>query len=62
MKITLKVNTNDNDRIEVWNSSGCLITILHIDDLFPRKEDRTLRETFYGEKNMAFNLEEAIDG
>ena len=58
MKIILKVNTDDNDRIEVWNSSGCLITILHIDDLFPRGEDKPLRGTLYEKKNMAFNLEE----
>ena len=58
MKIILKVNTNDNDRVEVWNSSGCLIAILHVDDLFPRSKDRSLRETFYERKNMAFNLEE----
>ena len=58
MKITLKVNTNDNDRIEIWNSSECLIAIIHVDDLFPRRADIVLRETLYKEKNMAFNLEE----
>ena len=58
MKIILKVNTNDNDRIEMWNSGGCLIAILHVDDLFPRGDDRTLKEILYEKKNMAFNLEE----
>ena len=61
MKITLKVNTNDNDRIEMWNG-GCLMTIAHIDDLFPRGRDKPLRETLYREYEMKYNLEEAIDG
>ena len=61
MKITLKVNTNDNDRIEMWNG-GCLMTIAHIDDLFLSKTEEEIRNVLYEKGKMICNLEEAIDG
>ena len=63
MKIILKVNADDNDRIEVWNSSGCLIAILHVDDLFLSNTNKYLRENLYREYEMEYKLEEIdIDG
>lgn len=61
MKITLKVNTNDNDRIEMWVGQS-LITVLHVDDLFPTKADRPARDSLYGREEMNYKLEEDIDG
>jgi len=61
MKITLKVNANDDTRIEMWNG-GCFIAIVHIDDLFLSNTNKYLRENLYREHEMEYNLEEAIDG
>lgn len=43
MKITLKVNKDDGDRIEIWNEKN-LCAVVHVDDFFPHydKEDDIL--------------------
>ena len=63
MKIILKVNTNDNDRIEMWNSARNFIAIIHVDDLFPRRDETSLRDRLYGKEKIEYKLEEIeIDG
>ena len=61
MKIILRINDKDNDRVEVWKS-GMILAVIHVDDIFGLSEDKPMKDSLYGKSEREYNLEEITDG